>query len=347
MRIICHLVVLITIGQSAVAAAREPGEISIQNKSFKTRSGEVVDYELGTLFVPENRSDPDSRIIGVGFARLPAINKNADVPPVFRLPGGPGSSFLSRLRAARGRVLEDWLPQTARFRRFCDVVIVDQRGFTEHGDVLLAKMRLAQEYADRSQAVQDHVEAYKTFAKDTVEKFSESKIDLRGYTVKECAHDVADLATALGYEKITLSGTSFGSQWSFAVMRLHSELVARAVLSGVEPLNHSYDMPSHIFAGLLRTWRVVDADDRFKPYLPEGGMAEAATVVIERLEREPIRLVNKDLKSGEETAEGVIGPDRFPFHEPRFILELYHGHTDRWRETSKELANPGYRARSS
>jgi pimeloyl-ACP methyl ester carboxylesterase len=218
-------------------------------KSFKTRSGEVVDYEIGTLFVRENRSDPESRVIGVGFARLPAVEKAPGVPPVFRLPGGPGSSFLGRLKSARGSDLERWLPQTARLRRFCDVVIVDQRGFSEHGDVLVRKKRSAARFPDRSLTTQDHVVAAEVFAKRTVEEFSKSEIDLRGYTVKECAHDVADLANALGYEKITLNGTSFGSQWSFAVMRLHPEIVARAVLSGVEPLDHSYDMPSYIVAG--------------------------------------------------------------------------------------------------
>lgn len=342
MRILFHLVLLIMICRSVVAAGRGSGEITSEKKSFKMRSGEVVNYELGTLFVPENRSDPDSRIIGIGFARLPAVEKSADVPPVFRLPGGPGSSFLPRLKSARGRNLEDWLPQTARLRTFCDVVIVDQRGFSEHGDVLLGKMRSAQGSADSFPTVQDHADAFKLFAIETVAKFSESEVDLRGYTVKECAYDVADLAKALGYEKITLSGTSFGSQWSFAVMRLHPELVARAVLSGVEPLNHSYDMPSYTFAALLRMWRAVDEDDRFKPYLPEGGMADAARVVIERLEREPIRLKRKNASTGEMVSDGIITPDRFPYHEPRFILELYHGHTDRWRHSPGRSA-PEYR----
>jgi pimeloyl-ACP methyl ester carboxylesterase len=335
MRILFCVLFYIVVGQQLVAAPpHKAGEITSETKSLKTRSGEVIDYELGTLYVLENRSDPDSRVIGVGFARLSAGEKVPGVPPVFRLPGGPGSSFLRRLKSARGRDLERWLPQTARLRKFCDVVIVDQRGFTEHGDVLIRKKRSPANFPDRSLTTLDYVTASKEFARETVEEYSKSEIDLRGYTVKECAHDVADLAKALGYEKVTLNGTSFGSQWSFAVMRLHPEIVARAVLSGVEPLDHSYDMPSYLFAGLQRIWRVVDRDDRFKPYLPEGGMAEAARVVIERLEREPIRLTGKDSESGKPTPQGVIGPDRFPYHEPKFILELYHGRTERWRQRS-------------
>ena len=88
------------------------------------------------------------------------------------------------------------------------------------------------------------------------------------------ARAVAELRKALGYEKIILNGTSFGSQWSFAVMRLHPGIVARALLSGIEPLNHGYDMPSHVFAAVQRMWRTLDEDPRFESYLPEGGMAE-------------------------------------------------------------------------
>jgi hypothetical protein len=46
--------------------------------------------------VPENRADPRSRIIGVGFARFRALKPTA-VPPTFHLPGGPGDSFVMAL----------------------------------------------------------------------------------------------------------------------------------------------------------------------------------------------------------------------------------------------------------
>ena len=111
-------------------------------------------------------------------------------------------------------------------------------------------------------------------------------------------------------------------------MRLHPEIVARALLSGVEPLNHGYDMPSHVFAAVQRMWRTIEEDPRFEPYLPEGGMGEAARVVIERLEREPLRLEVTDRKTGEKKTIGTIGPLDFPWNNPTRILELYHGHTD-------------------
>lgn len=317
--------------QLPAAPPQAAGEIKTEKRSFETKSGEVIHYEIGTLFVPENRSDPKSRVIGVGFARFPASVQPPVAPPVFRLPGGPGGSYLTRMKSSNKNQLERAFPELAHFRPFCDVVFVDQRGFSERGDVLRATFRPPARRPDQPRTLEDRVSAFKEFARETVAEFAEREVDLRGYTVKECAHDVAELRNALGYDKITLNGTSFGSQWSFAVMRLHPEIVARALLSGVEPLNHGYDMPSYVFAAVRRMWRTLEQDPRFKPYLPDGGMAEAARVVIERLERKPLKLEFTVRATGEKKSLGVIGPADFPWNDPTRILELYHGHTARSR----------------
>jgi hypothetical protein len=110
-------------------------------------------------------------------------------------------------------------------------------------------------------------------------------------------------------------------------MRLHPEIVARALLSGVEPLDHGYDMPSYVFAAVQRMWRSLDEDPQFMPYLPQGGMAEAAQSVIQRLEREPLSVEFKDRVSGETKTIAVIGAEDFPWNDPTRILELYHGHS--------------------
>lgn len=325
------ILISITACGSCVAATKQAGTVEVENRVLKTKSGDEIPYELGTLYVPENRSVPNSRVIGVGFVRFPAEDVETLAPPVFRLPGGPGSSFLSRLKAAEGKDFERYLPVTAQFRKFCDVVLVDQRGFSEHGDVFKATLKLPSRQVDSPTTDDEQVAAFKVFARESVAKYADGNVDLRGYTVIECAQDVADLRKALGYEKIVLTGSSFGSQWSFAVMRQHPQIVARAMLSGIEPLDHGYDMPSHVFAALQRMWRTVDQDERFKPYLPEGGIAEAARVLIERLEQEPIRLEVDNPATGEKRPAGVLGPRSFPWHEPALILEMYHGRTDKWR----------------
>src|SRR5438552_18393635 len=79
------------------ASDRKAGEIVIEPASLTTPRGETINFELGTLYVPENRSEPKSRIIGVGFARFrpPRVT---GAPPTFQLIGGPGASFLKGLK---------------------------------------------------------------------------------------------------------------------------------------------------------------------------------------------------------------------------------------------------------
>ena len=61
--------------QVCATPPQKPGDIQIEKKSFETKAGKVIKYELGPLFVPENRSDPKSRVIGIGFARFRATVK--------------------------------------------------------------------------------------------------------------------------------------------------------------------------------------------------------------------------------------------------------------------------------
>ena len=124
------------------------------------------------------------------------------------------------------------------------MVIVDQRGFSERGDVLKYGYRAAEKPLDQPDSIARSGALNVELARAAVAEYANKGIDLRGYTVKECADDVNDLRKALGYDRITLVATSFGAQWSFAVMRRHPDIVARALLSGVEPLDYGYDMPS-------------------------------------------------------------------------------------------------------
>ncbi|MCP4602410.1 MAG: hypothetical protein GY847_18160 [Proteobacteria bacterium] len=51
------------------------------------------DADCGTLVVPENRSDPDSRLIALPVIHVRATGDNP-TEPIFRFVGGPGESNL-------------------------------------------------------------------------------------------------------------------------------------------------------------------------------------------------------------------------------------------------------------
>lgn len=64
---------------------------------------------------------------------------------------------------------------------------------------------------------------------------SERTHDLSQYNTNNATDDLDDIRAALGYDKIVLSGGSYGTLFSMVYMRRHPEHVESAVLDGVAP----------------------------------------------------------------------------------------------------------------
>jgi pimeloyl-ACP methyl ester carboxylesterase len=303
-------------------AARKAGEIVFEQASLTAPEAGTLNFELGTIYVPENRADPKSRIIGVGFARFKALQPSS-IPPTFHLPGGPGDSYLRGLKQSN-RQLARWIKLINLYRGVGDVVFVDQRGNSERGEILKFKYRTPEQPLDQPTSLVRYTAAFVEGARAAVTEYEKKGVDLRGYTVKECADDVNELRRALGYNKITLVATSFGSQWSFAIMRRHPDIIARALLSGVEPLDYGYDMPSHVFAAVQRMWWEAEKDPRLQPYLPPGGLGGAAREVLRRLERAPVPVKLSDTVTVTVGAEDVRRDFLRGAGGPAFLLSLYY-----------------------
>jgi pimeloyl-ACP methyl ester carboxylesterase len=317
--------------------------IVIEQGTVKLPTGETVPYEIGTLYVPENRNNPASRRIGIGFARIKAPHPTG-APPIFWLPGGPGLSvlgaFTDKDEGAQNR-LRSWLT----FGAAGDLVVIEQRGYTSRGEKLVETADASP--LNRPASVQADARAMQALARRAV-AHNPGK-DLSGYTIEAFAADVDDLRRALGYDKISLFGGSFGSQWSLAVMRFHPEIVARAVLSSVEPLNNGFDMPSHIFAALQRIAYDADRDPGLAPWLPKGGMMAAVQALHRRFAAGPIRVSVRDDAGKVQTV--VLGAEDLQLallahtdeaeHWPAFILSLYYGHYDAWARQTAEDRSAG------
>ncbi|PCC69031.1 alpha/beta hydrolase fold [Nannocystis exedens] len=160
---------------------------------------------------------------------------------MFWLPGGPGLSVRGAFAANDRGKLRTWL----ELRAVADLVVLEQRGDSVRGEMLTDTREAWPQ--DRPASVEASAESMRARARAAVHANPDK--DLSGYDIAEFVADVDDLRRALGYEKISLFVGSFGSQWGLAVIRLHPQIVARAVLSGVEPPDNGYDMPFY----LLRT----------------------------------------------------------------------------------------------
>jgi pimeloyl-ACP methyl ester carboxylesterase len=132
------------------------------------------------------------------------------------------------------------------------------------------------------------------------EQLARQGVDPAAFNTNESADDVADLARALGADKLSLLGWSYGTHLAFAVMRRHPRLVERAVLAGPEGPDHTYKLPSRIQRQLETIAARACAE---VPQAPD--LVIAIRRVLEALDREPARVSLPDSKGG--TREVAIG----------------------------------------
>lgn len=323
-----RLVFLLALAIAAPAAGQHRAGDTVIERGVATASdGSAMPYEIGTLYVPENRAKPNSRLIGIGFARVRATTQTR-APPIVLLAGGPGVTMLDILldrdEAARRRVTV-W----QGYARVADLIVIEQRGYTLRGDLMTLKTPASP--LDRPGVVADDVAIVRDMARRAQAAYP--KADLSGYSIGQIADDVADLSAALGYRQVSLLAASFGSQWAFAVLKAHPGLVARAVISSAEPLDYGYDMPSQVYAVYQRIAWEADQDSGLKPWMPSGGLLAAIEATRARLAKAPVTV---------NTAEGVIVLGVEDYQSallnaaqraatfPRFVLETYHGRYEAW-----------------
>ncbi|TGY93174.1 alpha/beta fold hydrolase [Marinicauda pacifica] len=195
-----------------------------------------VDYEpgeieCGFITVPENRSDPDSRLIRLHYVKIAATGEDdaGDAAetrddPVIYLTGGPGvgvTSYVSRLREH----------DLVRHR---DLYILEQRGIGASGnlcpyftDTNRAALWTESVYEAEVEAAERMRACFQTAAA--------AGIDLSGYNTIENARDVRALREALGFEAWNVWGISYGSHLGQMLVREDPDGIRAIVLDAIVP----------------------------------------------------------------------------------------------------------------
>ncbi|MEM8712195.1 MAG: alpha/beta hydrolase, partial [Planctomycetota bacterium] len=114
--------------------------------------------------------------------------------------------------------------------------------------------------------------------------------------------DVESLRVALGLDKITLWGGSYGSHLALAYLRNHSDHVERAVLTKVEGPDHTFKLPSSVQSALDKVSALAAEDDALKAAMPS--LTDAIRTLAKRLEKEPVT-VKVETEDGD--VEIVVG----------------------------------------
>jgi pimeloyl-ACP methyl ester carboxylesterase len=83
-----------------------------------------------------------------------------------------------------------------------------------------------------------------------------------------------------------------------SLMRLHPEIVERAILRGMEGPDHTYDHPGHLWNVYRRVAEEAEAAPEFRGMIPEGGLVAALESVVERVRSEPFTVTVRDSEDG-------------------------------------------------
>lgn len=233
-------------------ASTQPGPFR-----FKSRRGEEAVAERGFFEVPEDRRDPNSRRIRLGYIRF-ASTAARPGPPIVYLAGGPGGEGTGAATGPR-------FPIFMALRGVADVIAFDQRGaglsssipersptrpppvFTEAGLTSYFRAEFQSAWAD----------------------WTKAGVAMTGYNTEQSADDIDDLRRHLGVEKIDLWGISYGSHLALSVLKRHGDRVNRVALASLEGQDQTVKRPARIDALLHQVDGLLAADPAVRAAIPD------------------------------------------------------------------------------
>jgi pimeloyl-ACP methyl ester carboxylesterase len=178
----------------------------------------AVAAHCGELTVAEDPTQPGGRRIRLFVARIPAVSRRQQPDPLFILAGGPGlaaSTFYPGVAAAFARVQRDR-----------DIVLVDQRG-TGRSQPLNCHDQGALDWAQPDDEVLQSM-------RDCLAALAGAH-DVALYTTSIAVRDLDAVRAALGYERINLYGSSYGTRVAQHYVRRYPQHVRSVILDGVVP----------------------------------------------------------------------------------------------------------------
>jgi len=237
----------------------------------------------GTYEAFENRVTKSGRKIKLKIVVFPATGPDKAADPLFYIPGGPGSSATEDAPYIA--------QQYAKIRERRDLVFVDQRGTGESNP-------LNCDLFDPHD-LQSYLGVY--FPLEGVRKCREQlelKADLRLYTTPIAMDDLDEVRAALGYARINIIGTSYGTRAAQVYLKRHGEHVRAVILHGVSPTGQLMprDFPQHTERALNGVVDECAVDEACRGAFPDL-RAEVKTV-LDRLLRGPVEVNLKNAQTG-------------------------------------------------
>lgn len=190
------------------------------SNSYKTKTTTYL-VDCGTLIVPENRSNPEARLIALPVRRIRSAS-STPAEPIFHLSGGPGQGNMG------------YKPADALLAQH-DLVLVGYRGADGSTVLNCPEMRPAF-YGDGQDVTSPASLALSvTASRACAARLQAEGVDLAGYTIPEVVADLEAARIALGYAKIHLLSQSYGTRVAQIYAHLYPQAISRSAMIGVNP----------------------------------------------------------------------------------------------------------------
>jgi len=206
----------------SVPKGADAGQLNLHACHYGTEDGGYA-ADCGTLVVPENRHNGDSRLIALPVTRIRARSAHPGTP-IFRLQGGPGMTNMT-------------FEPASRFAANHDVVLVGYRGVDGSSKLDCPEVASAREHA-RDFLSEKTFRAVEAGYKACAHRLQEAGVDLAGYTLPERVDDLDAARRALGYKRIDLVSESAGTRTAMIYGWRHPTRIHRSVMIGVNPPGH-------------------------------------------------------------------------------------------------------------
>ena len=275
------------LGMLALTAAVEAQQPAVlEPYSFRTFDGTEVPAQLGKLWVRENRNGSSDRRIQLTFVRLERTAERPGSPIVF-LAGGPGVPGIGM-----GRV-PVYFRLFQQLRTVADVILLDQRGLGMSSPALDCSATPIPPNVFASSANWLNVVTNKS--RGCAKEWRAKGVDVAAYTNDASADDLNDLRQALGAERISLIGHSYGTLLAQAAVRRHGKHLDRVVFAATEGPDHLVAMPSVWDALIRKLSHFASEDPSVNQLVPD--MEALLRRVLDKLERKPLTLTITDPKT--------------------------------------------------
>ncbi|MCB0969398.1 MAG: alpha/beta fold hydrolase, partial [Ilumatobacter sp.] len=184
-------------------------------------AGDLPPADCYWFEVPENRSDPASRLIRLWVAVVHGTGETAGNLPTIGLAGGPGDPDSTA-----------WVSGNLVFAGGSNptIVVIDQRG-TGRSDPRLACTEL-DPIASSTGGIELLVEERRSALGSCRDRLVDDGVDLDGYNTTQSAMDVVELRAALGIDRWIVHGWSYGGRLAQEVYRQDPAGVAGLLLDG-------------------------------------------------------------------------------------------------------------------